>query len=58
MKERELIIMTKKQKKAKDTISRVTINMNLSTKVFTTHKDYHRNIEKAKVRKEIASYGY
>ena len=50
--------MTKKQKKAKDTISRVTINMNLSTKVFTTHKDYHRNIEKAKVRKEIASYGY
>lgn len=50
--------MTKKQQKAKNAISRVTVNMNLSTKVFKTNKDYHRNIEKARVRKEISRYGY
>lgn len=49
--------MTKKQKKAKDALSRVTVNMNLSTKVFKSAKDYDRNKSKANLRKVVNSYG-
>ena len=45
--------MTKKQKKAKDAISRVTVNMNLSTKVFKSKKDYDRNKSKNELRKAV-----
>ena len=45
--------MTKKQKKAKDAISRVTVNMNLSTKVFKSKRDYDRNKSKNELRKAV-----
>lgn len=48
--------MTKKQQKAKNAISRVTVNMNLSTKVFKDKKHPSRNDRKHELRKEIAKY--
>ena len=47
--------MTKKQQKAKNAISRVTVNMNMSTKVFKSKKDYNRRDSKRQLRKEIAA---
>ena len=48
--------MTKKQQKAKNQINRVTVNMNLSTKVFKSKKDYNRNKSKNELRK-VVLYG-
>ena len=45
--------MTKKQQKAKNQISRVTVNMNLSTKIFKNKKDYDRNKSKNELRKAV-----
>lgn len=45
--------MTKKQKKAKDAINRITVNTNLSTKVFKSKKDYDRNKSKNELRKAV-----
>lgn len=45
--------MTKKQQKAKNQINRVTVNMNLSTKVFKNKKDYDRNKSKNELRKAV-----
>ena len=50
--------MTKKQKKVKDALSRVTVNMNLSTKVFKDKKHPSRGDNKKALRKELKSYGY
>ena len=48
--------MTKKQQKAKNAISRVTVNMNLSTKVFKDKKHPSRGDNKRQLRKEIMNY--
>lgn len=48
--------MTKKQQKAKNAISRVTVDMNLSTKVFKDKKHPSRNDRKNALRKEIINY--
>lgn len=50
--------MTKKQQKEKNAISRVTVNMNLSTKVFKDKKHPSRGDNKKALRKEIMNYGY
>ncbi len=48
--------LNKKQQRAKNALSRVSVNMNLSTKVFKSVKDYDRNKSKRELRKEIVNY--
>ena len=47
----------KKIQKQRNALNRVTVDMNLSTKVFKCKKDYNRNSNKKALRKEIANYG-
>ena len=47
---------TKKEQKRINALNRVTVNMNLSTKVFKSVKDYDRNKSKKELRKEIVNY--
>ena len=49
--------LNKRQRKAKNQLNRVTVDMNLSTKIFKSKKDYDRNKSKANLRKEINGYG-
>ena len=51
------ISRNKKEQKRRNNLSRVTVNMNLSTKVFKSAKDYDRNKSKANLRKVVNNYG-
>ena len=48
--------LNKKQQRAKNALNRVSVNMNLSTKIFKSVKDYDRNKSKKELRKEIVNY--
>ena len=49
--------LNKKQQRAKNALNRVTVDMNLSTRVFKSVRDYDRNKSKRELRKEIVNYG-
>lgn len=49
--------MTKRQQKERNALRRVTVNMNLSTKVFKDKKHPSRGDNKKALRKELKSYG-
>lgn len=47
---------TKKEQKRINALNRVTVDMNLSTKVFKCAKDYDRNKSKRELRKAVKNY--
>lgn len=49
---------SKQEQKRINALNRVTVNMNLSTKVFKDKKHPSRRDNKKALRKEIANYGY
>lgn len=44
---------SKQEQKRINALNRVTVNMNLSTKVFKSKKDYDRNKSKSELRKAV-----